>query len=420
MSKDIELSYELRYQIIGNLQEIIHSIHQNAKLEGHGRDVLSVAFSPNDKMIASGSGDETIKLWNAMNGEEILTLRHPKGVRSIAFSPDGTKLASTSGGPDIKLWNVADGQELLTFYTSSNYINEITFRPDGKRIASAGNNGVELWSVSDGKNMGTWGTPQDAYCVAFSSDSKRIAAGFEFNDVTVWNLANGELLMNLNIATLPYSQIPSMLTNSIAFSPTDENILAVADSNGVIIIDIATMQTYQLFEKSRSIRDIKFSPDGKTLLCGASDSTVQLWDILDRVEVFSLPLHQGYVSSVDFNSDGTVFVSGSGDETVAIGYSNAYRKRNFFEHQSGGVLDVHFSPDDKFLVSMNGEETVFWNVLTGQRNFTVKEGFSSQIAISPNGKILAAPLSSEKGILLMRILYTKKNLRLYRGNGLIV
>jgi WD40 repeat protein len=74
-----------------------------------------VAFSPDGRLLASGSDDQTVKLWDVETGQEVRTLRgHNGGVWSVAFSPDGRLLASGSGDGTVKLWDVATGQEVRT------------------------------------------------------------------------------------------------------------------------------------------------------------------------------------------------------------------------------------------------------------------------------------------------------------------
>ncbi|MGB4267669.1 MAG: PDZ domain-containing protein, partial [Spirochaetota bacterium] len=118
-----------------------------ATLGRHDDDVLSVAFSPNGELLASGSLDNTVKLWNIIDKTCIATLKgHEKDVKSVAFSPDGKLLASGSRDKTIKLWNVAGKTCIATLAGHEEEVYSVAFSPDGKLLASgSADNTIKLW-----------------------------------------------------------------------------------------------------------------------------------------------------------------------------------------------------------------------------------------------------------------------------------
>jgi WD40 repeat protein len=125
-----------------------------------------VAFSPDGRLLASGSYDETIKLWEVASGSHVRTLSgHTDGVNSVAFSPDGRLLASGSCGSataaallqgEIKLWDVATGSLVRTLTGHTDSVYSVAFSPDGRLLASGSrDNTIKLWDVASGSLVRT-------------------------------------------------------------------------------------------------------------------------------------------------------------------------------------------------------------------------------------------------------------------------
>ena len=119
-------------------------------LTGHSDWVRSVAFSPDGQLLASGSDDNTIKLWQPGTGNQIRTLTgHSNWVISVAFSPDGQLLASGSWDKTIKLWQPSTGEEICTLTGHSDSVDSVAFSPDGQLLASdSDDKTIKIWQLS--------------------------------------------------------------------------------------------------------------------------------------------------------------------------------------------------------------------------------------------------------------------------------
>ena len=108
-----------------------------------------MSFSPDGQTLASGSWDETIRLWDISTGDVVHTLtRHTGPVYSVSFSPDGQTLASGSWDRTIRLWDISTGDVIHTLTGHTDIVFSVAFSPDGQTLASGSLDGtVLLWDI---------------------------------------------------------------------------------------------------------------------------------------------------------------------------------------------------------------------------------------------------------------------------------
>ena len=284
-------------------------------LEGHTDMSMSVSFSPDGTTLASGSNDNTVKLWDVATRTNIATLEgHTSAVRSVAFSPDGTTLASGSYDETVKLWNVATRTNIATLEGHTNVVRSVSFSPDGTTLASGSwDNTVKLWDVATKQNIAT-------------------LEGHEFKVI------------------------------SVSFSP-DGTLFVSASLGRIKLWDVATHTNIATLRHTGGFRSVSFSPDGGTLASASWDDTVKLWDVATRTNIATLQGHTNVVNSVSFSPDGAILVSGSTDETVKLWDVETNTNIATLEGHTDGVSSVSFSPDGTTLASGSFDDTVkLWDV----------------------------------------------------------
>ena len=288
-------------------------------LRGHTDIVRSVAYSPDGSIIATGSWDDTIRLWDGLTGEYKKTLRgHTGNVNSVAFSPDGLTLASGSGDDTIRLWNVETGNQKLEFNGRSYSIPVVAYFPDGGKIASGTLEGeIHIWDAFTGQHITSYTghageVITNVTSIDFNPDGSILASGGTDGIIQLWDTTTGQQLrtidsMHGDSITITFSRDGSKIASTGAWDLTAR------------LWDPVTGQQQQTFwEHETGVYAAAFSQDGRTLATGSVSGEIRLWDTDTGVLQKILIGHTDSVNTLAFSPNENILVSGSRDHTMNL------------------------------------------------------------------------------------------------------
>ncbi len=350
---------------------------------GSTSGVTGVAFSPNGKLLATVDADGTVRVWNPAGGQApLVTHTVIGGVNGVAFSPNSTRLATADADGTVQLLNPASGQVSLTAYTGNGAMTGVAFNPDGNVLAAADADGtVRVWNLAGGQVSLTTYTGNGAMTgVAFSPDGTRLATADADGTVRLWNTTTGhEEGTALSADTGP---VPGV--HAVAFS-SDGKLLASADADGTVRLwNPATRQAPRAPLPADTgtlygVKGVAFSPNGKLLASADADGTVRLWNpatgqatgTLLPAETRQVPRVRNVpfepdVRGVAFSPNGELLASADG--TVQVWNAGTGRLVSSpLPSTLYGVNGVAFSPDGKLLATADADGTVrLWNPATRQ------------------------------------------------------
>lgn len=280
---------------------------------GHSREAWCVAFSPDGKLLASGSDDHTIKLWDVATARETAVLNgHFATVSQISFSPDGSRLASISLDGTLRLWDIATAMPLNTV-TAYKKGRTLSWSHDGRELVTGGykDEGATIWDAESlTKIRSLTGHTRDVRSSLFSPDGRWI--------VTVSN--DTTMRVTPRDSETPQHVWTEQSEIHSALFVDDGQTIALGLKNGFITIrDVETGEVrHSLSSHTSDVRTLAMTADRKLLAAGDETGHLRLWNLHNGRLLLSLKVSQHPINGIAFSPDGMLIAVATHDGKVKL------------------------------------------------------------------------------------------------------
>jgi WD40 repeat protein/serine/threonine protein kinase len=330
----------------------INALYQESNYEGCIGEIPKIANTSSSYTSAQNLQNQCEAGLRWKNAKVKNFAQHSDAVGAVAFSPDGLMLASGSKDKTIQIWDLATGKSIRTFEGDSSTIWSVAFDSNGTRLATGtGFWRVMLWDMKTGQSIRSLDHAASVWSVAISHDGQLIASGSGDKTTKIWDAENGRLIHNLPDHT--------DFVYSVAFSPDDKTLVSASKDNKITIVDVATGRLLKTVDgHADQVRSVAISPDGQTLVSGSYDESIKIWNLETGELIRSLKGHSDDIVSVAISPDGKFIASGSKDKTIKIWDLATGELLNTLTGHLDQVYVVTFSPDGKTIASGSKDNSI--------------------------------------------------------------
>jgi len=368
----------------------LHSLHTIAAHQPGGAP--GVAYSPDGAWVASIGVDNQVKVWEAATGKLIRTLSGEPGDlgMDVAFSPDGKLLAATFSG-QVLVWDAASGElryRLVGSVAGVVQVDRIAFSPDSKQLAAADIDGQpKVWDLTTGREALTLpGHADHCEAIAFSPNGKQLATGDVGGTVRLWDAESGQVLTTFEHGGN---------VHGVAFHPGGRQLAAAGEDGRLLVWDTVSGQLVLSLPGRTGLYDVAYFADGQRLVTVHQDGTTVIWEASTGQPLLTLAGHLSTVISVAASPDNVHLATSGFDSTVRLWDTRPGRELLTVSAHAGPAFDIAYSHDGSRLATAGADgKALLWDATTGLLALslfpeTPSPGFSS-IIFSPDGGRMAA------------------------------
>lgn len=346
----------------------------SATMEGHTGPVLCAAFSPDSTMLATGSGDSTVRIWDVLTGmpSAVLSGQHKSWILTVAWSSCGKYLLSGCKDNSVLVWTNLDSSSpsCIALKGHSKPVTCAVWEPYGLRVATGSmDNSVKLWHGSSGQCLVTLSShTAPVMQVRWSSVTGRVYSGGRDRVVKVWDPSGRHICdlkghghwintIALNSDAIARTRKTKEECEATLASVGGERVLSGSDDMTMILWK-GDKQVARMTGHQKPVNSAVFSPDGRFIASGSFDKSVRLWSALTGQYIAAFRGHVGDVYLLAWSIDSRMLVSCSKDSTIKVWDCQTKKLKEDLPGHADEVFAVDWSPDGSAVASGGRDKVV--------------------------------------------------------------
>ncbi len=364
-------------------------------LRGHTNWVFSIAYSPDERQMASTSADGTVRIWDVATGECVHILPHKHWVIRVLFSPDGRQLIVSGMSATLYVWDTISGQLLNTLNGHLDWIWSIDISTDGNTLISAGEDRtIRVWDLRMGVCQTILHAHQDRiWSISLAPDGRHLVSGSEDRKISIWDLQQGKCVKTIG----GYGNG----IKSICFVPQHSWLASCHRDGGIRLWNWQNLTcVHTLQGHLDAVLTIAVSPDGRYLASGSLDRTIRIWDLhdltcrhvmLDRRKSTKDPKIDGSCALV-FSSDSHKLIVGDYRADLQIWDVASGKLDRTFDGHPNRIQSVALCHIHQTIATACEHKIRIWDLTTGEclHEIVAHSQPVLTVAFSADGRYLAS------------------------------
>jgi WD40 repeat protein len=356
----------------------------------HGSRILSLTYSPDDKMLAAGGGDDPVRIWNPKTGELTREINEP-WVRAMVYTASGETLLLGGYQKHVRLWNFRLNKEVGRLDGHNAPINAIAVSADTQTIATGSQDGALIlweWNVKR-KAADLVGHTGEINAIVFSPDKEInvMASAGSDRRLIIWDMETTKAKHKIDAGCCVYA---------LAISADAKTLYSAGDDNLIRRWDIAAGKQTGTF-KGHEGTIVSLFVQGDAIVSGSLDKTIRFWDAKTTEQRRSITRNQGDCDALAVTKDGDFVATAGTNNTIRIFDTDTLKEIPHGVGVQSGLVGLVLSADNKRLASATAEgQILVWNPLANKliKKWDSKQTGDLVLALARDGKTLASASNS--------------------------